>query len=325
MHFPSLPPRLKRIVHRLLVTVPVLFGVSLLSFLLLNVLPANAARLLLGISATPEQVMRLETQLHINRPALSRYWDWLAHAIVGNFGHSLASGQPVTALILSRALVTIELVAYACVLSLCAAVPLALLAARWPRGVLDHLIGILGLGGLSIPSYVLAPVLVLAFSIQVPLFPSFGFVPPAAGILKSLYSLTLPAVSLALPLAGLYARFLRSDLLEQIYSEDYIQTALAKGAGPWRVLAHHALRNSLLGLLTVLGLNFGVLIGGSVVIEQIFALPGVGQLLLQAINTRDTPVVAAITLLLAVATVLSNLGVDLLYSALDPRIDGSPY
>jgi peptide/nickel transport system permease protein len=216
--------------------------------------------------------------------------------------------------------VTAELVVLAFALSLGFAAPAALLAAYRPHRLADRITLLVSIGGLSMPSYVLAPLLVLVFSVNLAWFPSFGFKPLEAGVFANLQSLALPAVAIGLPLLCFYTRFLRGDLVEQIYREDYVLTAVAKGIGPWRVLVRHALRNSLFGLLTLVGLNFGALIGGTVIVEQIFALPGIGQLLLQAINTRDAPVVQAIVMLVAVTTVLANLCVDLLYAVLDPRI-----
>jgi peptide/nickel transport system permease protein len=284
------------------------------------VLPGNAAQQLLGASATPEQVERLAEQLHLNRPAWERYLEWLAGLLHGDLGNSLASGQPVTALIADRIAVTFELVACAFILSVGLAVPLALLAARRPGSLPDRVLMIISMAGLSVASYVLALWLVLLFAVHWGVLPAIGFRPLSEGVLQNLRSVALPAISIALPLMCFYTRFLRADLLEQTRGEDYIVTAIAKGAGPWRVLIAHALRNSLPGLLTLVGLNIGALIGGTVVIEQIFALPGIGQLLLQSINTRDVAIVQGIVLLMAVVTVAANLVVDLLCAVLDPRI-----
>jgi peptide/nickel transport system permease protein len=308
------------IAHRLLIAVPVLFGVSLMTFLVLDVLPGNAARQLLGAEATPAQVAQLEATLHLDRPALERYREWLANAVTGNLGKSLTSAQPVSSILVERLPVTAELVALAFILSIGLSVPAALVAAHRPNRLADRLTMLMSAVGLSVANYVLALVLVLAFAVSVPWFPSIGFSPPGEGLLRNLRSLTLPAVAIALPLAGFYTRFLRGDLVEQMQRQDYIATALAKGLTPWQVLCRHALRNSVFGLLTLIGVNFGALIGGTVIIEQIFALPGIGQLLLQSINVRDSTVVEATVLLLAVVTVLANLAVDLLYTALDPRV-----
>jgi peptide/nickel transport system permease protein len=313
-------PRLRVIAHRLIVAVPVLLGVSLLTFFVLDLLPGSAAQQLLGPEATAEQIARLEVELGLNHSAWQRYLVWLENVATGDLGRSLASRQPVRGMLADRIYVTVELVFCAFVLSLCLAVPAAILAAHKAGTFTDRLMMLLSTAGLSAASYVLALVLVLLFAVKIHICPAFGFTPPSESLLGNLHSLVLPAAAIALPLFCFYARFLRGDLVEQMDREEYVITARAKGLDPWRILLRHAFRNSLFGLLTVVGLNLGTLIGSTVVIEQIFALPGIGQLLLQAINTRDATVVQAIVLLLAVVTVLANLGVDLLYTALDPRV-----
>jgi peptide/nickel transport system permease protein len=313
-------PPARLVANRLLIAIPVLLGASLLTFFILDVLPGNAAQQLLGQDATREQVAQLEKQLHLDRPASQRYLAWGRGVLNRDLGKSLASNQPVVTMIAERIPVTLELLVLAFSLSLVLAVPAALLAAHAPNDILDRTIMFLSMAGLSMASYVLALVLVLVFSVRLMLLPSIGFVPIEDGLLRNLRSLALPAIATALPFACLYARFLRSDLLEQMSTEDYVATALAKGLSRGRVLVRHAFRNSLLGILTLVGLNFGALVGGSVIVEQIFALPGIGQLLLQAINTRDAPVVEALVLLLSAVTIAISLIVDLLYAVLDPRI-----
>jgi peptide/nickel transport system permease protein len=313
-------PGIKLVAGRCLTAVPVLFVVSLLTFFIVNVLPGSTAEQLAGANATPEQVARLEAALRLDRPLSERYWEWLTNTLTGDLGESLASGQPVTTLLNERLPVTLELTALALLLAIAFAVPLALLAARRPFGLWDRLGMTLGLSGLSLASYVLAPVLVLIFAVHLGMLPSIGVTPFGDSPYGNIRSLILPGMAVAFPLFGLYTRFLRGDLLEQINDHDYILAARAKGIGPWRVVIRHTLPNSLFGLLTVIGLNLGGLIGGTVIIEQIFALPGIGQLLLQAINLRDVIVVQAIVLLLAVVTVLANLLVDVMYAILDPRV-----
>ena len=312
-------PGARLIVRRLLSAVPVLFGVTLLTFFIVNLMPGNAAQHLLGAEATAEQVAQLEAQLHLDRPVWERYTRWLGDTLVGDLGKSL-SGQQVGDLVAERLPVTLGLVGYAFVLALGFAVPVALLAAHGPNRFVDRLSMVLSMIGLSVANYVLALLLVLVFAVNLAILPAIGFVPLSESVSGNIRSLTLPALAIAFPLFGFYTRFLRGDLLEQMYREDYVVTASAKGLSPWKVLVRHAFRNSLFGLLTLVGLNFGTIVGGTVVIEQIFALPGIGQLLLQAINTRDVVMVQAVVLLLAVITVLANLLVDLLYAVLDPRI-----
>ena len=312
-------PSLRLAARRLLIAVPVLWGVSALTFVVMSVLPGNAAQQILGVQATPEQVHRLELELGLDKPPWLRYWSWIAGILTGNLGRSLASGQPVTAIIGQRLPVTVELVIYALVISVALAVPVALLAAHRPGGLADRLSMGVSMAGLSVANYVLALVLVIVLAVYLPIFPAIGFVPLGESFFGNLRSLTLPALAIGLPLASFYTRLLRADIADQM-QEDYVVVARAKGVGPWQVLVRHALRNSLFGLLTIVGLNLGTLIGATVIIEQIFSLPGIGQAFLQAINNRDVPLIEAIVLALATAVVLANLLTDILYAVLDPRI-----
>jgi peptide/nickel transport system permease protein len=313
-------PSLRLIGKRLLMTVPIILGVSVLTFWVLDLIPGNAAQQLLGAEATPEQVRALEIQLGLDRPAPLRYLDWLGAALRGDLGTSLVSSQSVTGLIGERMAVTAELVGLAFAVSLGLAVPVALLAAYRPNRLFDRVSMLVSITGLSVANYVLALLLVLVFAVQLTLFPAIGFVPLSESVAGNLHSLALPAAAIAFPLFCFYTRFLRGDLVDQLQGEDYITTARAKGIGPWQVLLRHAFRNSAFGLITVVGLNLGTLLGGTVIVEQIFALPGMGQLMLQAINTRDATVVQGCVVVFAVVAVLANLAADLLYAVLDPRI-----
>jgi len=313
-------PLARLIGRRLAAAIAVLWGVTLLTFVVMNSLPGDAAQELLGANATPAEVHQLETKLGLQRPFLNRYGDWLHGVVTGHFGHSLSSGQSVGGILGQRLPVTFELIAYAFVISLAFSVPLALLAARSPNGIADRLSMLLSMAGLSIANYVLALVLVYVFAVKLAVLPAIGWVPPGQSVLQNIRSLTLPAVSIGLPLLCFYTRLLRADLLEQMRSQDYVLLARAKGVGPWRVLVRHALRNSLFGLITVVALNLGALLGATVIIEEIFALPGMGQQLLQAINNRDIPVVEGTVLVFAGIVVLANLVADILYAMLDPRV-----
>jgi peptide/nickel transport system permease protein len=313
-------PIVRLVVKRVLLAVPIVIGVSLLTFWVLSLVPGNAAQQLLGIDATPQQVRTLELRLGLDESGPERYLSWLQAAATGDLGTSMVGGQPVTELLASRLPVTGEIVALAFAVSLSAAIPVALVAARRPNGVLDRISMLLSVTGLSMANYVLALLLVLVFAVELGVLPAIGFVPISQSLVGNLQSVTLPVLAIAFPLFCFYTRFLRGDLVEQLESEDYVDTARAKGVGPWRVLVFHAFRNSSFGLLTLVGLNVGTLIGGTVIIEQIFAIPGIGQLMLQAINTRDAVVVQAVVVVFAVVAVVANLVVDLLYAVLDPRI-----
>jgi peptide/nickel transport system permease protein len=196
----------------------------------------------------------------------------------------------------------------------------ALLAAHKPNGVMDRISMVVSTLGLSVANYVLALILVLLFAVNLGWLPAIGFSPLSEGLWANLEGMILPSAAIGIPLFCFYTRFLRGDLVDQMQQEEYVTTARAKGVGSWSVLIKHAFRNSSFGLITVVGLNLGALIGGTVIIEQIFALPGIGQMLLQAINTRDIVVVQAAVVIFALVAVVANLIVDVLYAVLDPRI-----
>jgi len=310
-------PALRVAGRRALIAIPVLWGVTFLTFIVENALPGDAATALLGANATPAEIRAESIKLHLNENFFVRYWDWLFAALHGNLGNSLYSGQPVATTLAQRVPVTFDLVLYALALTLVISVPLALVCALRPGGLADRAIMALCMAGLSIAPIVLALLLLQVFSGYLHnLLPAL----PASGSGNDLRDLTMPALTLALPLAAFYIRFLRADLIEQMESEDYTVTALAKGLSRWRVLTRHALRNSFIGLLTVIGLNLATLIGVTVIAESIFGLAGVGTELLQAIQHRDVPLLEGIVLVFAGFVVVVNLLTDLLYGVLDPRI-----
>jgi peptide/nickel transport system permease protein len=316
--FRSAPVRLTG--KRLLQAIPVLWGVTVLTYFLLSLLPGDAAEQLLGPDATPAQVATLEIKLGLNQPIWERYWHWFTGAITGNLGTSLASGQPVTTIVGDRLPVTFELIVYAFVISLVLALLVAVLAARRPNGVFDRITMVFSMVGLSVAPYVLALVLILVFAVSLSWLPALGYTPLTQDVGGNIRSLTLPAFAIGIPLAGFYARLLRADILDQMRGEEYVVTARAKGISPWRVLTRHALRNSLFGLVTVVGLNFSTMFGGTVIIEQVFGLPGIGQELFLGIQSRDVPAVEGIVVIFAVIIVIIGILTDLLYSVLDPRI-----
>jgi peptide/nickel transport system permease protein len=306
--------------RRLLSAIPVVWGVTLLTFIVLNLLPGDAASALLGENATPSEVQALRVKLHLNEPFLERYWHWLSSAVQGNLGSSLGSGQSVASIIGHRLPITLELVIYGFIVALIVAIPVAILAARKPDGIFDKISTGVNMLGLSIAPYVLALLLVLVFAVKAKWLPALGWVSLGTSVGGNLKALTLPALSLGLPLGCFFMRLFRGDIIEQMEGEDYVVTARAKGIAPWRVLTRHGVRNSMFGLITVVGLNVGVLFGNTVILEDIFGLPGIGQELYQAIQDRDAPVIEGIVAVFAIVVVLANLAADLLYTALDPRI-----
>jgi peptide/nickel transport system permease protein len=308
------------IVRRLLAAIPVVWGVTLLTFIVMNLLPGDAASALLGVNASPGQVKALRIKLHLNEPFIERYWNWLWAALHGDLGSSLASGQSVANIIWHRLPITVELVIYGFIVALLIAVPVAVLAARKPDGIFDKVSTAVNMIGLSIAPYVMALVLVLIFAVKAKWLPALGWTSLGTSVGGNLKTLTLPALSLGIPLGCYLMRLFRGDIIEQMEGEDYVVTARAKGISPWQVLTRHGVRNSLFGLITVVGLNVGVLFGNTVILEQIFGLPGIGQELYEAISTRDAPVIEGIVAVFAIVVVLANLAADLLYTALDPRI-----
>ena len=306
--------------RRLLAAIPVLWGVTFLTFVVMNLLPGDAAQELLGANATPAEVHQLQIELHLNEPFWVRYGQWLGGLFHGNLGTSLTSRQNVSAILGQRLPVTAELLLYAFTASILLAVGLAILAARRPNGLADRISMAVSMIGLSVAPYVLALVLVYIFAVRLQWFPAIGYVPLSQDPAANLRSLTLPAAAIGFPLFSVYTRLLRADIVEQVQREDYIVTARAKGVAPWRILLRHALPNSMFGLITLVALNLGTLVGAVAIIEPIFSLPGVGAILIQSITNHDVPVVEGIVVVFAVVVVLANLLADVLYAVLDPRI-----
>ncbi|WP_146341672.1 ABC transporter permease [Nesterenkonia sp. NBAIMH1] len=313
-------PLLRLIGRRVLLAVPLLLAVSILVFILLEAMPGDPARNEAGMDATEEQVQAVRERMGLDRPAPERYITWLFGFLRGDLGVSSVNGRPVAELLSERLPVTLELVGLAFVLSVALALPVALLAARKPGGIVDRLIMVLSMTLLAIPNFVMALLLVLVFAVTLQMLPAIGYVPVQVSLIDNLRSVTLPVLALAIPMACFYARFLRGDLGEQLLGAGYIDTARAKGAGIWRILWLHAFRNSSFGLLTLVGLNIGALIGGTVIIEQIFAMPGMGMLMLQGVISLDLAVVQSCVFIFAAVAIFANLFVDIMYAVLDPRI-----
>lgn len=313
-------PLLRVVGRRLLQAVPVLIGVSFLTFALLNVLPGSPAVAILGEGAKPEQIAALNARLGLDRPFIVQYADWAGHALTGNFGASLVSGQSVSSILAERLPVSLEVIVLAFIFSLASAVPMAILAARRPRGIVDRINTVVSMIGLALPGFVSGLILVLVIAVRLRWLPAIGYAPLSQGLWANLRTVLLPSLTIGFTLFCHYTRVLRSDLVEQMSSEEYVITARAKGASPWRILIRHALRNSVHGTLTLVGLSLGTMIANTILVEQIFSLPGVGQALLQAIMTRDLYVVEGIVCLAAVTVVVANVITDVLYAVLDPRI-----
>lgn len=305
--------------RQLLRLVVVLFCVTLVTFVIVNILPGDIAIVILGTLATPQDIAGLRADLGLDRPMLVRYFDWLGSALSGDLGRSYRNGEPVAQAIADRLPVSLELMILAQLVALGIAVPVALLSARKPGGFFDRLSASAAFGFLAMPNFMLGIVLIYLFSVTFDLLPATGFSPLSDGLWDNLESMILPAQTLGLVEWTVLMRVLRADLLTTL-KEDFILLARAKGLPPWRVLMLHALRPSSFTLITILGLNIGGLIGGAVIVEQIFALPGVGRLLLGGIFNRDLILVQGTVSFIAAAFVIINFLVDMLYAVLDPRV-----
>jgi len=299
--------------------VVVLLCVTLLTFFIVNILPGDVAIVILGSLATPEDIAGLRADLGLDRPMLVRYADWLGSALSGDLGRSYRNGEPVAQAILDRLPVSLQLMVMAQVIALGISIPVALLSVRKPGGLFDRLSASAAFGFLAMPNFMLGIVLIYLFSVTFDLLPATGFTPMSEGLWNNFESMILPSLTLGLIEWTVLMRVLRSDLLTTL-KEDFILLARAKGLPPWRVLLQHALRPSSFTLITILGLNIGGLIGGAVIVEQIFALPGVGRLLLGGIFNRDLILVQGAVSFIAVGFVVINFLVDMLYAVLDPRV-----
>ena len=302
---------MRYLVRRLLLTIPVLLGVATLVFALIHLVPGDPAQSMLGESAAPEDVARLREALGLDRPLLVQYQAFLGGLLKGDLGRSFRYGTPVVSEIRSRLFRTLQLAVAAMLVALALAIPLGILAAVWRGTAVDHAAMTLSLVGISMPNFWLGPLLAILFAVQLGWLPVAGTGSPA--------HLVLPAVTLGAGLAAILARMTRASLLEEL-RELYVLAARARGISRARAILRHAFRNSLIPIVTIVGLQFGAVLTGTIITETIFAWPGVGRLLIQAINFRDYPLVQGCILFISFTYVVMNLLTDLAYGLLDPRI-----
>ena len=307
-----------RIRSRLLSLVLVVWGVTIATFVLANLLPGDPVLALLGEDATPESIAVWRAKLGLDQPLLVRYFDWLLNALQGDFGASYRTDEKVFDMILHRLPVTVEILVLTQIVALAIAVPCGIFSAWRSGSNFDRATMGTSLGLLSMPPFLIGILLIYLFSIQLGLLPATGYASLDEGVLENLQSLLLPVLALALAEIPVYLRLLREDMMQTL-QQDYIAVARAKGMPPRRILLFHALRPSSFSLITVVGVNIGRLIGGAIIVEVLFALPGIGQLLIQSVYQQDFLVLQGIVLFVAVALVLVNATVDLLYNFLDPR------
>jgi peptide/nickel transport system permease protein len=307
------------VVRRTLATIPVMGMVALFVFLLLRVTPGDPATIIAGDYATVEDVARIRRVLGLDQPVLVQLGIWFGRLLRGDLGTSIFSGLPVTTLIGQRLEPTVALTALTMVISVLTAVPLGVVAAFRQGSWVDRTVMLFAVSGFSMPVFWLGFLLIYLFAIRLGVLPVQGYAPLADGFLPCLRHLVLPAATLGLVFMALIARMTRASMLG-VLKEDYIRTAYAKGASDRVVLTWHALRNASLPIVTIIGLGFALLIGGVVVTESVFAIPGIGRLTVDAILRRDYPVIQGVILIVSGVYVLLNLVIDILYAALDPRI-----
>jgi peptide/nickel transport system permease protein len=299
------------LIRRLLLTIPVLVGVATLVFALIHLVPGDPVQAMLGENASPEDVADLRARLGMDRPLYVQYASFMKGAATGDLGTSLRTSQPVAALIAERLPATFELAAAAMLAAVVIALPLGIVAAVRSGTAIDHAATTLALVGISVPNFWLGPLLAIIFSVSLGWLPVSGRGTPA--------HLVLPSITLGAPLAAMLARMTRASVIEEL-GEPYVLAARARGVSRTRAVLKHALRNSLIPIVTVLGLQFGAVLTGAVITETIFAWPGIGRLLIQSISARDYPAVQGCILLIAVTYVFMNVLVDVAYGLLDPRI-----
>ncbi len=307
------------ILRRLLMLIPVLLGVSLCIFIIMQLIPGDVVSGMLGIDATPELRAMWEKNLGLDQPLYMQYLNWIGKAIRGDFGVSFRTGAPIFPEILSRFRISAELTVLACIISWIIAIPLGILSALKRNTWTDKVVRVVSLLGVSVPSFAFATLMILFLSKAFGYYSPVGYVGLSENLAVNLQIMILPAIVLGSIMSGSVMRMTRSSILE-VLRQDFIKAVRAKGASERITIFRHALKNGCIPIITLVGMQFGSLLGGTVVVEQIFSLPGLGQMVLTAINQRDYPVVQGCVLFIAFLYVTVNLLVDILYTYVDPRI-----
>ena len=307
------------VIKRILSTIPVLFFISVIIFFSVRLVPGDFATVVLGTLYTPEAAEALRVQFGLDQPLVAQYFIWLTNLLRGDFGFSFVSRQPVIELLQQALPVTLQLTLMSLLFATFIGIPLGYTASFYRNRQADSAISTFGLLGISIPNYWLGSMMILLFSLSLGFFPSGGFVPISQGLGANLHSMVMPTVALGSAVSAVVMRASRSAMTE-VLDQEYIKMARAKGVGGFRLIFAHSMRNTMINIVTVIGLQAGSLLGGSVVIERIFSLPGIGSLALRAISSRDYLLVQGTVLWITIMFVTINLIVDLSYSLLNPQI-----
>lgn len=306
-------------IRRILQLIPVLFGISVLIFAVMKMIPGDVISGILGVEATPALRAQLAAKYGLDKPYVVQYLNWIGGVLRGNFGESIRTSAPILPEILTRFQVTAELTILAAVISWIIALPLGIVAAVKRNSAVDRFVRVFALLGVSVPGFALSILLILVLSLAFHYFSPLGYVGLLEDPLQNLQIMILPAFILGVSISGSVMRMTRSSVLE-VLRQDFVKTVRAKGASERVTVFKHVLRNALIPIVTLIGMQIGSLLGGAVIIEQIFSLPGLGQMTLTGINQRDYPVVQGCVLFIAFIYVLVNLITDLLYAWIDPRI-----
>ena len=307
------------LVKRILSVIPVLFVVSVVVFLLVHLVPGDPAAAMLGDMATEADIAALRERMGLNRPLLEQYVVWVGNVLHGDCGESVSGNETVLSMILSHLQPTVFLSLYSLMIAAVIAIPLGMIAARKKGAIVDHSVTVISLAGISLPSFLLGLFLMLLFAVRLKWFPVSGYVPPSQGMASHLRSLCLPAITLGFMNAALIMRMTRASMLE-VLGSDYMKMAKAKGVKEFFLIAKHAFKNTLVTVITVIGQSIVQALAGAAVVESLFAIPGLGQLMVNSIGRRDYYVIQSIVLLIAVFNVLVTMLIDIVYGLVDPRV-----
>jgi len=307
------------IVKRVLLLFPTVFGVSVVIFVMMRLVPGDPITTMLGLEYRPELATQLKREVGLDQPLIVQYGKWAARLLTGDWGKSVASGIQVRQEILRKLPVTLELIAFAMTFAITISVPAGIISAVWPNSMKDYGLMSVAMLGISMPEFLSGVVLMLVFALQLGWLPAAGYSPPSENLLAHLKFMVLPAVALGFPRAAILARLVRASMLEVI-GEDYVKTARAKGLSEWVVILRHAFSNAIIPPLSWMGLQIGYLVGGAVVVEIVFLIPGIATFGMDGIFARDYPRVQGFVMVITIVFVALNLLVDVLYALLDPRI-----
>ena len=305
----------------MLLLIVTLLLVTVLAFVAFSIIPGDPTDAILGLNATEEQAAALRSELGLDLPLWQRYWNWLSGFVTGDFGTSYNFDMPVADLLVSRIVPTITLALMSLVMIIIISIPLGLLAARYAGGVIDRVLTVLNQITMSIPNFVVGIALVFLFGLVLQIFQPGAYVRPQDGFGAYLWFMFFPSLAVALPKSAMTVKMLRSSVLTELES-DYVRTAYSKGNSRVSALWRHVLRNAMIPVVTFLATTVAELVAGSIVVEQVFAIPGMGQMLISSIGNQDYPVVQAIIVIVAALVVLCNFLADILYRVMDPRLKG---